>query len=87
MKSFIEGSAFYSGAPKRVPLDSEKQLRVYTSSHICHSHKRRVDTATGKTLKKRKACSDIRRSAVENKIAGLNGLRSEQVNHIERNKH
>ena len=25
-------------APKRLPLDSEKQLRVYTSSHICHIH-------------------------------------------------
>ena len=36
--------------------DSEKHLRVYTSSHVCHSHEWRVDTATGKTLKKRNAC-------------------------------
>ena len=52
VNSFIDGSAFCPGAPKRVPSDSEKQLRVYTSSHICHSHEWRVDTATGKTLKK-----------------------------------
>ena len=35
--------------------------------------------ATGKTLIKWNACSDVRRSVVENKIAGLNGLRSEGV--------
>ena len=51
VNSFIDGSAFCPGAPKRVPSHSKKQLRVYTSSHICHSHKWRVDTATGKTLK------------------------------------
>ena len=45
-----------SGAPKCVPLDSEKHLRVHTSSHKCHSHVWRVDTATGKTLKKQNAC-------------------------------
>ena len=53
---------------------------VYTSSNVCHSHEWRVDTASGKTLKKRNACSDVRRLAVQNKIAGLNGLRSEGVN-------
>ena len=37
---------------------------------------------SGKTLKKRNACSDVRRSAVQNKIAGLNGLRSERVNKL-----
>ena len=30
MNSFIDGSAFCLGAPKRVPSDSEKHLRVYT---------------------------------------------------------
>ena len=50
--SFIDGSAFSPGAPKRVPSDSEKHMRVYTSSHVCHSHEWRIDTATGKTLKK-----------------------------------
>ena len=54
--SFIDGSAFCPGAPKRVPSDTEKHLRVYTSSHKYHSHVWRVDTATGKTLKKRNAC-------------------------------
>ena len=29
--------------------------RVYTSSNVCHSHEWRVDTASGKTLKKRNA--------------------------------
>ena len=52
VNSFIDGSAFCPGAPKCVPSDSEKQLRVYTSFHICHSREWRVDTATGKTLKK-----------------------------------
>ena len=59
--------------------DSEKHLRVYTLSHDCHSHEWRVDMATGKTLKKRNAYSDVHRSAVEKKIAGLNGLRSKGV--------
>ena len=57
MHSFIDGSAFCPGAPKRVPSDSEKHLRVYTSSHGCHR---------------------IRVKKI-NKIAGLNGLRSEGV--------
>ena len=56
VNSFIDGSAFCPGAPKRVPSDSEKYLRVYTSSHVCHSHEWRVDTASGKTLKKQNAC-------------------------------
>ena len=56
VNSFIDGSAFCQWAPKRVPSDSEKHLRVYTSSHVCHSHEWCVDTATGKTLKKRNAC-------------------------------
>ena len=55
--------------------------RVYTSSNVCHSHKWRVDTASGKTLKKRNACLHAVRQAVEKKIAGLNGLGSEGVNH------
>ena len=41
--------AFCPGAPKRVPSDSEKHRRVYTSSNVCHSHEWRVDTASGKT--------------------------------------
>ena len=61
MNSFIDGSAFCPGAPKRVHLDSEKHLRVSTSSHKCHSHVWCVDTATGKTLKKTECA--FRRSA------------------------
>ena len=38
MNSFTDGSAFCPGAPKRVPSDSEKHRRVYTSSNVCHSH-------------------------------------------------
>ena len=71
-----------SGAPKRVPSDSEKHRRVYTSSNVCHSHEWRVDTASGKTLKKRNACLHTIRQAVEKKIACLNGLRSEGVKNI-----
>ena len=71
VNSFTDGSAFCPGAPKRVPSHSEKHRRVYTSSNVCDSHEWRVDTASGKTLKKR--------SAVEKKIACLNGLRSEGV--------
>ena len=38
-----------------------------------------VDTASGKTLKKRNACLHAVRQAAEKKIACLNGLRSEGV--------
>ena len=67
------------GAPKRVPSDSEKHRRVYTSSNVCHSHEWRVDTASGKTLKKRNACLHAVRQAVEKNIACIYGLRSEGV--------
>ena len=56
VNSFIDGSAYCPGAPKHVPSDSEKYLRVYMSSHKCHSHVWHVDTATGKTLKKLNVC-------------------------------
>ena len=52
--SFPDGSAFCPGAPKRVPSDSEKHRRVYTSSNVCHRHEWRVDTTSGMTLKKQK---------------------------------
>ena len=69
-----------SGQPnKRVPSDSEKHRRVYMSSNVCHSHEWRVDTASGKTLKKRNACLHAVRQAVEKKIACIYGLRSEGV--------
>ena len=80
VNSFTDGSAFCPGAPKRVPSDSEKHRRVYTSSNVCHSHEWRVDTASGKTLKKRNACLHAVRQAVEKKFPCLNGLRSEGVN-------
>ena len=63
--SFTDGSAFCPGAPKRVPSDSEKHRRVYTSSNVCHSHEWRVDTASGKTLKKWNACLHAVQQAVE----------------------
>ena len=69
MNSFTDGSAFCPGAPKRVPSDSEKHRRVYTSSNVCHSHEWRGDTASGKTLKKQNACLHAIRQAVEKKIA------------------
>ena len=47
-----DGSAFCPGALKRVPSDSGKHLRVYTSSHICHSHEWHVDTATRQNSQK-----------------------------------
>ena len=77
--SFTDISAFCPGAPKRVPSDSEKHRRVYTSSNVCHSHKWRVDTASGKTLKKRNACLHAVRQAVKKKIVCIYGLRSEGV--------
>ena len=78
--SFPDGSAFCPGAPKRVPSDSEKHRRVYTSSNVCHSHEWRVDTASGLTLKKQNACLHAVRHAVGKKIACIHGLRSEGVN-------
>ena len=77
--SFPDGSAFCPGAPKRVPSDSEKHRRVYTSSNVCHSHEWRVDTASGMTLKKQNACLHAVRHAVEKTIACIHGLRSEGV--------
>ena len=77
--SFTDSSAFCPGAPKRVPSDSAKHRRVYTSSNVCHSHEWRVDTASGKTLKKRNACLHAVRQAVEKIIACIHGLRSEGV--------
>ena len=71
---------FVPGAPKRVPSDSEKHRRVYTSSNVCHSHEWRVDTASGLTLKKQNACLHAVRHAVGKKIACIHGLRSEGVN-------
>ena len=64
---FPDGSAFCPGAPKRVPSDSEKHRRVYTSSNVCHSHEWRVDTASGLTLKKQNACLHAVRHAVGKK--------------------
>ena len=61
------------------PSDSEKHRRVYTSSNVCHSHEWHVDTASGKTLKKRNACLHAVLHAVEKKIACIHGLRSEGV--------
>ena len=60
VNSFIDGSAFCPGAPKHVSSDSEKHLRVYTSSHKCHSHVWCVDTATGKTLADRRLKKKLR---------------------------
>ena len=77
--SFPDGSAFCPGAPKRVPSDSEKHRRVYTSSNVCHSHEWRVDTASGLTLKKQNACLHAVRHAVAKIIACIHGLRSEGV--------
>ena len=68
VNSFTDGSAFCPGAPKHVPSDSEKHRRVYTSSNVCHSHEWRVDTASGKTLKKRNACLHAVRQAVGKKL-------------------
>ena len=79
VNSFTDGSAFCLGAPKHVTSDSAKHRRVYTSSNVCHSHEWRVDTASGKTLKKRNACLHAVRQAVEKKIACIHGLRSEGV--------
>ena len=79
MNSFTDGSAFCPGAPKCVPSDSKKHRRVYTSSNVCPSHEWRVDTASGKTLKKRNACLHTVRQAVEKEFACSNGLRSEGV--------
>ena len=77
--SFPDGSGFCPGAPKRVPSDSEKHRRIYTSSNICHNHEWHVDTASGLTLKKQNACLHAVRHAVEKKIACIHGLRSEGV--------
>ena len=78
VNSFIDGSAFCPGPLNRVPSDSEKHLHVYTSSGTMSRHVWRVDTTPGQTHKK----TDVRRSTVETKIAGLHvyGIRCEVVN-------
>ena len=87
VNSFTDNSAFCQGAPKRVPSDSAKHRRLYTSSNVCHSHEWRVDTASGKTLKKRNVCLHAVRQAVEKKIACIHGLRSEGVKATFQNLH
>ena len=44
--------SFCPGPPNRVPSDSGKHLRVYTSSRTMSRHVWRVDTARGQTRKK-----------------------------------
>ena len=78
MNSFTDGSAFCPGA-QRVPLDSKKHRRVYTSSNVCHSHEWRVDTASGKTLKNGMRVYTLSDRRSKKKIACIHGLRSEGV--------
>ena len=66
-----------SGGTEACSLGLRETLACTHVTLKCHSHVWRVDTATRKTLKKRNACYEVRRLAVENK--SLNGLRSEQV--------
>ena len=73
---------FVRGHRSVFPSDSEKHRRAYTSSNVCHSHEWRVDTASGKTLKKRNACLHAVRHAVGKKIACIHGLRSEGINTV-----
>ena len=56
VNSFVACSAFCPGPPNRDPRDSEKRWRVYTSIAMMARHGWRVDTALGKTHKKRNAC-------------------------------
>ena len=74
-----EAPADYQPAPGRtdgVPERHQRQWIINPSLQICAW---RVDTASGKTLKKRNACLHTVRQAVEKIFAGLNGLRSEGV--------
>ena len=80
VNSFTDDSAFCPGAPKRVPSDFEKLRRVYTSSNVCHSHEWRVDTASGKTLKKTKCVFTRCPTGGQKKFACIYGLRSKGVN-------
>ena len=70
---------FVRGHRSVFPRTPRNNWRVYTSSNVCHSHEWRVDTASGKTLKKRNACLHAVRQAVEKTIACIHGLRSEGV--------
>ena len=64
----------------KYPASATCTVYVYTRHPTkCHSHMWRVDTAPGKTRKKRNACYDVRRSAVEKQIASLNGIRRKLV--------
>ena len=78
--SFTDGSAFCPGHRSVFPLDSEKHRRVYTSSNVCLSHEWRVDTASGKTLKKME-CVFTRcpTGGRKKKCVYIYGLRSEGV--------
>ena len=61
VNSFIVRSAFCPGPLNRDPMDSEKQLHVYTSGRTMACHVWRVDKAPGHTHRNRNACLKVLR--------------------------
>ena len=80
VNSFIVCSAFGPGPPNRDPIDSEKQLRVYTSGRTMARHVWRVDQAPGHTCRNQNACLKVRRLSMGNIFAGTYSIQCELVN-------
>ena len=80
VNSFIFCRAFCPGPPNRDPMDSEKQLRVYTSGRTMKRHMWRVDKAPGHTRKYRNTCLKVLRLSMGTIYVCTYGLRCKLVN-------
>ena len=79
VNSFIVCSAFCPGPPNRDPMDSEKQLHVYTSGSTMAHHTWRVDKAPGQTRRNWNACLKVPRLSMGKIFACTYGIRCELV--------
>ena len=68
-----------SGATEPCPMDSEKQLRVYTSGRTMARHMWRVDKAPGHPHRNRNACLKVLRLSMGKICACPYGIRCELV--------
>ena len=79
VNSFIVCSAFCPGPPNRDPMDSEKQLHVYTSGRTMARHVWRVDKAPGHPRRNRNACLKVLRLSMGKIFACQYGIQWELV--------
>ena len=76
---FIVCSAFCPWPPNHDPMDSEKQLRVYTSRRTMACHVWRVDKAPGHTHRNWNACLKVLRLSMGKICACTYDIRCELI--------